>query len=43
MFKRMAAMSPKDLEKSRENLLAYCGLDTFAMVRIWEKLIEVSK
>ncbi len=43
MFKSMAAMDPMDLEKSRKNLLAYCGLDTFAMVRIWEKLIEVAE
>jgi hypothetical protein len=26
----------------RENLLAYCKLDTLAMVRIWEKLVERS-
>ncbi len=27
----------------RENLLKYCELDTYAMVKIWEKLKEVTK
>jgi hypothetical protein len=27
-------------EKVRHDLLAYCGMDTLAMVRIWEKLIS---
>ena len=31
----------RDEEKIREGLLVYCKLDTFAMVKIWEKLKEV--
>ena len=41
-FKKMATMNPEELEKYREYLLKYCGLDTFAMVKVWEKLNEVS-
>jgi len=33
--------NPKQREEIRNNLLAYCHLDTLAMVRIWEKLKEV--
>lgn len=40
-FKRMAAMSRDELEAYRTHLLNYCGLDTFAMVKVWEKLNEV--
>lgn len=31
-------MQPDELETARGQLLKYCGLDTFAMVKIWEKL-----
>ena len=41
-FKRMASMSQKELETFRTHLLNYCGLDTFAMVKVWEKLNEVA-
>ena len=40
-FGRMADMSIEEMEEARENLLKYCGLDTFAMVKVWEKLKEV--
>lgn len=30
-------------ESIRKDLLAYCRLDTLAMVRIWEKLKEIIK
>ena len=42
-FAKMASMEPEELEASRQNLLKYCGLDTFAMVKIWEKLKEVQQ
>jgi hypothetical protein len=29
---------PEGIEKSREALLEYCGLDTLAMVKILEKI-----
>jgi hypothetical protein len=41
-FLRMETMTHEELEKHRGYLLKYCGLDTYAMVRIWEKLLEVS-
>ena len=41
-FARMASMDPEELEVWRQNLLKYCGLDTFAMVKVWEKLIEAT-
>ena len=28
-------------EKIRKDLLAYCRLDTLAMVKIWEKLLKI--
>ena len=40
-FKKMELMSPDEMEEVRRNLLNYCKLDTFAMVKIWEKLNEV--
>lgn len=42
-FKAMASMSPEDLETWRQHLLKYCGLDTFAMVKVWEKLNEAAE
>ena len=40
-FPNMKNMSPKEVEKTRENLLKYCGLDTFAMVKVVEKLRDL--
>jgi len=34
---------PSKLPQIREDLLAYCKLDTLAMVRIWEKLQQLSE
>ena len=42
-FIEMATMSKEEVEICRKNLLKYCELDTYAMVKIWEKLIEVAK
>ena len=39
-FQAMANMTPEDLETWRQHLLKYCGLDTYAMVKVWEKLSE---
>lgn len=41
-FAAMEKMSPEELAECRANLLKYCGLDTFAMVRVLEKLQEVA-
>ena len=40
-FLSLASLSKEEQEKIREGLLVYCKLDTFAMVKIWEKLKEV--
>ena len=37
-FAAMAEMEPAELEEYREHLLRYCELDTYAMVKIWERL-----
>ena len=41
-FENMDRMTPKEREAFRQNLLEYCGLDTLAMVKVWEKLREVA-
>ena len=40
-FAAMADMEPHQLEEYREHLLRYCELDTYAMVKVWEKLREI--
>ena len=42
MFARMATMEPEELERNRAHLLKYCGLDTLATVKVWQKLVEVA-
>ena len=41
-FPAMLHMSTEDRERTRKNLLKYCGLDTYAMVKVWEKLKEAA-
>ncbi len=33
----------QEIEESREALLRYCELDTWAMVKVWEKLNDIIK
>lgn len=42
-FANMSKLSKEEQEKLRYNLLKYCELDTYAMVKIYEKLQEVVK
>ncbi len=42
-FKNMKTMSPEEVAETRKNLLAYCKLDTFAMVKVWEKLRDIAE
>ena len=42
-FKEMENMTEEELSYTRERLLRYCELDTYAMVKILSKLKEVSK
>ena len=43
MIARMQKMDPDELETSRLQLLRYCCLDTYAMVKVWMKLLESSR
>ena len=40
IFPRIQFMEPEEAKASREALLRYCELDTWAMVKVWEKLKE---
>ena len=42
-FLSLKDKSPEEQKVIREALLAYCKLDTLAMVKIWENFIEVTK
>ena len=41
-FERMEKMPPEEQARFRADLLRYCGLDTLAMVKVWEKLREAA-
>lgn len=43
IFPQIKDMEPEKAAEAREALLAYCHLDTLAMVRVWEKLKEMVK
>lgn len=43
LFPAIANMPPKEAETARNALLEYCKLDTWAMVKVWERLKEVTK
>ncbi len=40
-FAKLHTKSPEEIAITRKNLLAYCGLDTLAMVKVLEKLYEI--
>ena len=42
-FINLGKKSKEEQERTRANMLKYCGLDTYAMVKVWEKLKEVLK
>ena len=43
IFPQIKDMPPEKQKRARRNLLKYCELDTFAMVKVWEELVRVSK
>lgn len=43
IFPLIKDMPPEKQERTRKNLLKYCELDTFAMVKVWQELVRVSK
>ena len=42
-FAEMASHTPEEIAEIRKNLLKYCGLDTYAMVKVLRKLREAVK
>ena len=42
IFPKIQYMSPEEQNKTRNALLEYCGLDTYAMVKVWESLKKVT-
>ena len=42
MYKKMATLEGTEYDRARDNLLKYCGLDTWAIVKVWERLKEVA-
>lgn len=40
IFPRIKDMPKEEQETARQNLLKYCKLDTFAMVKIWQELVR---
>jgi hypothetical protein len=43
IFPKMKDMHPDEEQKARQALLEYCKLDTYAMVKIWRKMLEKCK
>ena len=43
IFPEIEFMDPKEREAARHNLLKYCELDTYAMVKVWEELVRVAE
>jgi hypothetical protein len=43
LFPKIKDLPLDEQTKARHNLLKYCELDTYAMVKIFLKLIELSK
>lgn len=41
-FADMINHTPEEITEMRENLLKYCGLDTFAMVKVLKKHKEIA-
>jgi hypothetical protein len=41
-FPKLRSMTAEEREVTRKDLLEYCKLDTLAMVKIWEKLVEIA-
>ena len=42
IFPKIQYMEPEGQEKTRKALLEYCCLDTYAMVKVWEKLVDAT-
>ena len=42
IFPKIQYMKPEEREKARHDLLKYCELDTYAMVKVWQELVKVT-
>ena len=43
IFPKIQFMTPEEQKKARHDLLKYCELDTYAMVKVWEELIRATE
>ena len=43
IFPKIKDMELDEKQAARNSLLKYCELDTYAMVKVWQKLSEVSQ
>lgn len=43
IFPLIKDMPPEEQDAARQNLLKYCELDTYAMVKVWEELVRVTE
>ncbi len=43
IFPKIKDMAPDEQQAARQSLLKYCELDTYAMVKVWEKLKEAAQ
>ena len=43
IYPKIKDMSQEEKKIARHNLLKYCELDTFAMVKIWQELLRLTK
>ncbi len=43
IFPKIKDMPLEEAEKARNDLLKYCELDTYAMVKLWQELLRVAK
>lgn len=43
IFPKIQYMSPENQKTARHNLLKYCELDTYAMVKVWEELVRATQ
>ena len=43
IYPKIKDMQPEEQQIARHNLLKYCELDTYAMVKIWQELVKITK
>ena len=43
IFPKIKGIPPEEQKITRHNLLKYCELDTYAMVKVWEKLADAAE